>query len=227
MISFLPGFGSIPIGEVLGTDINIGLLSNKKDRLPPEELALHIKKSGYERIIMVIPVSDATQKEKIAQMDSTIETTLLYSIENDLPRLLKGEQVTTLGSQYLPIESDKGIASSYLEDAVFQLQLKGYIPVLMQTEIYECLQDNYRNIKRLLDRGCLLQMDILSLTGAHGSAARKLSDKLIHDGYASFIGSGIATLDEHKKFSSLVHSRKLTKLLQSANIKNRELITNN
>lgn len=224
MLSFLSGFAANPIGEVLRADINISFLSKERDSGPSGELSRRLRKSGFTHVIILSPTADGGEQRGLNEGEPSVERVGLYLIERDLERLLKGGKAATMGNHYLPIGADKGIPISHLEDAVFQLQLKGYMPVLVQAERYAYLQANYRNIKRLIDRGCLLHIDILSLAGTQGHAAKKLSDKLLHDSYASFIGTGIGTLEDHKKFTSLERSRKLSKLLQSASIRNRELI---
>ncbi|GAA4785446.1 hypothetical protein GCM10023231_11680 [Olivibacter ginsenosidimutans] len=225
MISFLLGNASTTVGEVLGTDISMGMLSAKADKMPLKELILHLKNSGYEHLIGITTKDHLTAFDPEAENpDLNIKIGRLYSLEKDLHEILHGQQVCTLGKNYLLIEADKDAPSSHLEDAVFLLQVKGYTPVLMQAELYGHLQDNYRNIKRLLERGCLLQMDMLSLTGYLGTAAKRLAHKLIHDNYVSFIGSGVTTPEEHKKCHTLLHSRRLAKLLRAAGIRNRELM---
>lgn len=224
MISLLPSSNPISIGAMLGTDFNQSLLSNQKDKIQTGDLLERLKNSGYENIIGIVPPGIDLVNDADVLTNSIIKKAYVYSVEKDLPFLLDTSEASTLGNKYLLIEADIYTPSSHLEDAVLQLQLKGYVPVLLQAERYENLQDNYRNIQRLQDRGCLLQADILSLTGAVGAAAKRLAKRLIYGGFASFIGSGMTTPDEHRRFQPLLHSRKLARLLRSANVKNRELI---
>lgn len=222
MISLLQSSPTVSIGAMLGTDFNQSLHINPKDGA--QELLAGLKSAGYVKVIGMLPSDIDSPKDIMVSTTSMVKTVPLYSIEKDLTFLLGSGEASTLGKKYLLIEADKQATSSDLEDAVLELRGRGYTPVLIQAEGYEYLQDNYRNIKRLQDRGCLLQADILSLTGALGIAAKRLAKRLIYGGFASFIGSGITNLDEQRRSEPLLHSRKLAKLLQTANIKNRELV---
>lgn len=224
MLSFLQRNSSISIGEVLGTDINTSLFTKGYETNQSiEHLTAELKSSGYIHVISVAP-TELRLDELLAAADVVVKLVRLYALDTDLEELLQQDNVITFGNNYILISTDTDTLSSQLEDAVDLLRMKGYTPVLVQAEQYTHLQDNYRNIIRLIDRGCLLQMEMPSLTGHHGPAAKRLAGKLLKEHWVSFVGSGISNEDRQSPFKNISYSKALIKQLQAHSIRNQELL---
>jgi|GEM_PF-1133119 len=222
MFSLLHRQTSISIGKLLVTDINIDLLNKKDEHSPSQQLTENLRISGYQYVIGAASKSNKANR-LIMNTALPIRTVRLYDIEDDLEELLDSEDVETLGTNYVLIKGNWTIPSSHLEDGILRLQLNGYTPILAKSERYECLQDNYRNISRLLNRGCLLETDLISLTGYHGQGSKRLAYKLFKEGWTSFVGSGASNLIEQEMVNTLLQSKRIVKRLESLPLRNKEL----
>jgi len=146
-----------------------------------------------------------------------------YAIEKDLAFLLAKKEVITFGAHYVLISAEQDTPLEQFEHAIFQLQLKGYVPVLVHAEQYMLLQNSYKHVERLLNRGGLLSVDLLSLSGYRGKAAKTLAERLFKEEEVSFVDTSIQTQEEEKLLRKLLSSKTITKYLQSKMIRNREL----
>jgi len=62
---------------------------------------------------------------------------------------------------------------------LFEIQLKGYKPILAHPERYNFYHNDLKNYYKLKKVGCLFQLNLLSLTERYGKNVQKISRKLI------------------------------------------------
>lgn len=133
-----------------------------------EDFKLLTKKNGFEGF----SVSAAAEYMMDSGFDDLIET-----------------------NEFLPIRGNKVLVEmSYLRpsfrsfDQIFNLQQRGFIPVLAHPERYSYLSD----ISEVIDyktKGCQLQLNLLSLGGHYGNHAFRQSLKLLEKGHFEFMGT--------------------------------------
>ena len=103
-----------------------------------------------------------------------------------------------------------------IEDIIFQLGLKGVIPILAHPERNTYIQRHPEQLKKWIQLGCVMQMNAGSLTGHFGSVIKQLSWKMLQNQQIHLVCS-----DAHDP-------RRRTYLLQSsAYQKVREQLTDN
>lgn len=89
----------------------------------------------------------------------------------------------TLGdSRYLLVDFASGVWPFYAEDALFQLQMLGYTPILAHPERYGWSSDQRSLAPDLVGRGVLLQVTLGSFVGTFGKAAQSLAIDLLKSG---------------------------------------------
>jgi tyrosine-protein phosphatase YwqE len=94
-----------------------------------------------------------------------------------------------------------------LFEILFDLRVAGYQPVLAHPERYLFYHNTPKEYQKLLNAGCLLQLNLLSLTGYYGKEVAKVADSLLEKGMYSFSGSDIHHTNHIKSFDSkLVYS---------------------
>jgi tyrosine-protein phosphatase YwqE len=71
----------------------------------------------------------------------------------------------------------------------FELQSKGYQPVLAHPERYIYLYNDFGKYEELCDRGLLLQLNISSLVGYYSPMAKKIAEKLIDNKMVHMVGT--------------------------------------
>jgi protein-tyrosine phosphatase len=93
----------------------------------------------------------------------------------------------TFGNKYLLFETNYLSEPYILKEFIFKATSKGYKPVLAHPERYQYM--TLEKAQDLVDRGVLLQLNLLSLSGFYMKPVQKLAEKLIDNKMISFIGT--------------------------------------
>lgn len=109
-----------------------------------------------------------------------------------------------------------------VKEILFNLQIKGYQPVLAHPERYLYLSSNKGFYDELKDMGCLFQVNLLSLTSYYGKGVTELAHYLIKKNYVSLLGTD---LHHERHLDALQHAGSgfmttVQRLLDSGNIRN-------
>jgi len=81
-----------------------------------------------------------------------------------------------------------------LKDKLFQLQIKGYQPIIAHPERYLYFGAHKESYDELRNMGCIFQLNLLSLCGYYGKKQEELAHYLIKKRYVSLLGSDIHNL---------------------------------
>ena len=101
--------------------------------------------------------------------------------ESDVP--------TLAGSRYVLLEFDwHGLGPNVL-DVVYELKIKGLVPIVAHPERFRWLTSNPGLIEELVDRGACLQLTAMSVTGVLGPEIRRTCEDLIEAEMVHFIAS--------------------------------------
>jgi protein-tyrosine phosphatase len=98
----------------------------------------------------------------------------------DLPERVKKGDVLTLAGKgtHLLLELPYEDLPDYADDVIFHLQLQGLIPVLAHVERYAYIRSDWHVLERLVQHGCLAQVNAASLVHAAGDhLAQDLIDR--------------------------------------------------
>ena len=155
------------------------------------------------------------QKELINRnrTDINIKAAAEYMLDEQFLTLIENDQpLLTLKNNLVLVEMSYFSPPINLYDMLFQLQLKGYKPVLAHPERYNSYHNNFRIFTKLKSAGCLFQLNLLSLTDNYGKAVRKTTDRLLKEGMYDYVGT-----DAH-------HLNHLEALQNIRTIKNQKLL---
>ncbi len=95
-----------------------------------------------------------------------------------------------------------------LEEALFKLQARGYVPVLAHPERYVFYHDAPLSLfEELKNKGCLLQLNIIALSGYYGKNVQVAAEKLFHAGLYDYCGSDIHHEKHFRALSSLLNAK--------------------
>ena len=119
---------------------------------------------------------------------------LLSGMENhldlDLPTELdQGRALRINGSRYALVELPFFGRPNYIEEVLFEIQLKGTTPVLAHPERIEAIQKDPDLLVRLVERGMLSQITAGSIVGHFGGEVRRLTRSLLRRGLVHVIAS--------------------------------------
>jgi tyrosine-protein phosphatase YwqE len=133
---------------------------------------------------------DIVRNEIIKQnIPIQLEAAAEYYLDADFEAKLKNEKLLTFGDNYLLFEISYLNEPDGLMPAIFEMQMKGYKPVLAHPERYPYFYNKPEIYNEISERGALLQLNINSLSGHYGPGAVKIGDKLLKEGLVSFLGS--------------------------------------
>ncbi|WP_375241254.1 tyrosine-protein phosphatase [Polaribacter sp.] len=177
----------------------------------------------------VYPNSSETIKSKLEEVrialnnkgysDIKINAAAEYMMDEQFIDRLKANDILTLKGNYILVEMSYFNAPINLYDVLFDIQLKGYKPVLAHPERYNFFHNDIQNYHKLKKAGCLFQLNLLSLTEQYGKNVQKISNELLKQNLYDFVGS-----DTHHKN----HLQLLKKIGTQKNLKKiKHLLDNN
>lgn len=123
---------------------------------------------------------------------------------NDSPEiieLLKTSQVSTINNtQYILLKFHEKDCDFYsVIDSAFKLQVAGYMPIISQMEIYDFSYDNHHNLKDLIRRDILIQLDVQSITGLYGEKIKKTAKDLLKNNMVHVLGTNAENPEQYVK----------------------------
>lgn len=122
------------------------------------------------------------------QVDTSIELNLAaeYMLDSSFENHLK-DGLMTIGDNRVLIETSYIAAPLDLDNMIFEVMAKGYVPVLAHPERYVYMvNDDYIS---LASRNVKLQLNLMSLSGCYGRTVSKKAMFMLENGMYSFAGS--------------------------------------
>lgn len=142
----------------------------------------------YEILHSAVDVLNAELRER--GIDVEVVTGAEVAMSERLPELAaEGLLPTLAGTRNVLVELPMSTYAAYAEDVLFQLQLKGYRPIIAHFERMAAAPVKSISPRVLDERGIRLQVNCESLQGRRGRAVQELAGRLLHDGLAAALGS--------------------------------------
>lgn len=139
-------------------------------------------------------------------------------------KLIKDRKISTLnGSNYLLIEFPQEQLLHNLEEIICNLNEEGLIPIIAHPERYLYYQKDITGLKKLLEYNCLIECNLLSLTGVYGRAAQKTMKKLLQEQLVTTVATDMHHLTNKRIYEKAY--KKLFRTIPSAYLQ--ELLTTN
>lgn len=216
---------TIPLDQLFPTDfVDIhshllpGIDDGAKDLNHSIELIKKMSSYGIKNLITtphvlgdVYPNSSETIKEKLLIVQNELEAQGLndiklnaaaeYMMDEQFSKRLENNDILTLKDNYVLVEMSYFNAPFNLYEILFEIQLKGYKPILAHPERYNFYHNDFENYYKLKKAGCLFQLNLLSLTPQYGKNVQKVSSKLLQEGIYDFVG----TDTHHNKHLNLLN----------------------
>lgn len=121
---------------------------------------------------------------------------------------LENAEVMPLKKEFLLVEMSYHQPPINLNEMLFCILDKGYVPILAHPERYNFI-NNFSVYQDLIDRGCLLQLNLLSLTKHYGENTSKKAQMLLKNKAYTYLGTD-AHHDKHlKKIQQIQVSNKV------------------
>lgn len=217
----------------LGVDMHSHLLPGIDDGSPDAATSVsYIKKMmelGYRKFITtphIYPDLYPNTKETILAahqiltaklreegIDVEVHAAAEYFIDDLFAdRLKNDEPLLTLHKNYVLVEISFMQAPSDLKHILFELIVKGYQPVLAHPERYNLYHSRKEAYHRFKDQGCLLQVNLLSLSGYYGKGVQEAAHYLVEHKLVDLIGTDL----HHQRHLDALQHPQLVKDVQHA-----------
>ena len=222
--------------SVLKTDIHSHFIPGIDDGAPDMEASITLIKKmqalGFSKVItsphvmsdfyqnsseiILNGLADVRAELKVQNINMDIEAAAEYYIDYEFEQKIGKEKFLTFGDNYILVELSFMEVPINLFDIIFKLQLEGYKVVLAHPERYGYYkQEDYDN---LVNRGVLLQINLLSLIAYYSPQIKKKTEALISSGMVSLVGTDCHNMNHaelyekcqtKKAWHDLVNSGKL------------------
>jgi len=134
------------------------------------------------------------------------------SLINDI----KKKKIPLAGrNKYMFIEFPINEIPSFASETLYETQLLGYVPVIVNAERNVAFRRNPNILYTLIIKGALIQIDVLSLRGENGRRLRKFAVKLCKHKFVHFVSSDAQNVVDISSFPITVN-----KYLQKKYLKN-------
>ena len=161
---------------------------------------------------------------KKEELDIELEAAAEYFMDDHFEGLLEKDDILTIGStKMVLVEMSFFAAPPKLYDYLFRLQTKGYQPLLAHPERYSFYNNDIQKFEELKDRGCLFQINLLSLQGHYGKSVQKMAEKLLKVNMVEFFGTDLHNEFHAEALEELGKSKYLENLLSKHNFRNPDL----
>lgn len=121
--------------------------------------------------------------------DITIRAAAEYMLDEQFSKLLEKDDILKIKDNYILVEMSYFNAPYNLYEILFNIQLKGYKPILAHPERYNFYHNDYESFYKLKKAGCVFQLNLLSLTEQYGKGVQKTAQKLIKENLYDFVGT--------------------------------------
>lgn len=119
-----------------------------------------------------------------------------------------------LPDRHILIEMSYAYESANIDEAVFRLSCMDYRPVLAHPERYIFYPADLVRIRDLVEKGCSLQLNLLSLGGYYGKGAMAKAESILEKGLYSYVGTDLHSLAQIDMLKSLRFRKKHTAELE-------------
>ena len=142
-----------------------------------------------------------------------------YMINESFLQRLQTEPLLTLKDNYVLIEMSYLNPPLALKEIIFEIQLKGYQPLLAHPERYLFYHNNTKMYETLKKLEVQFQLNLLSSVGYYGSSVAKTTDFLLKENFIDFVGSDVHHLRHVNSFENkiIIKSEKQLKVAMDKN----------
>lgn len=102
-----------------------------------------------------------------------------------------GKALSLNDSRYILVELPMLNELNNLEDILFDMTIKGYVPIIAHPERYTYVQRDINRIRKWIDSGALLQLNLPSFHNKYGDVARKTAEEMLKRQMYHFVGSDV------------------------------------
>lgn len=235
MLSKLFGFGKKPASKIPDADRNFSFLStDMHSHLVPGiddgaqtiedsiQLIQKLQAMGFRSIITTphiktdhYPNNKVTISEGLQQLQTAltahgitmpIKAAAEYYIDEYFMQLLANKDLLTVRDNEVLVEISFMAEPLQFHNILFQIQTSGYRPILAHPERYGFYHDRPETYRELKNKGCLLQLNTIALTGYYGKPVKQIAEFLLKEHLYDYCGSDMHHVKHAETLERMLHS---------------------
>lgn len=205
------------------------------------ELIKGLKDLGYQKLIasphilwdmfknddntIGTALEEAKKNIKVEGIDIELQAAAEYYMDEHFDELVRTETpLRCIKDNIVLVEFSFVSPPLGLKEKLFDLQVRGYQPVIAHPERYLYFSENKKWYNEIVHAGCFLQINLLSLTGYYGKGSLELAKYIYKNKLVHFLGTD---LHHHRHLNALTRSSSLMdhvkEILDSGEVKNLDL----
>jgi tyrosine-protein phosphatase YwqE len=134
-------------------------------------------------------LADVRAEIKKVGLTIEIEAAAEYYFDETFVAKIKAKDLLTFGDNYVLLEFAFHSPPQYIDQMFFELQSRGYRPVVAHFERYMYYLGKIDRAVEWRQKGINIQININSLSGHYGPDIKKQAERLIDAGEFDFIGT--------------------------------------
>lgn len=133
-----------------------------------------------------------------------------YMMDEQFMNRLEKDDILTLKDNFMLVEMSFSNPPLNLFEIIFEIQLKGYKPILAHPERYTFYHNDMNKYYKLKKAGCLFQLNLLSLSLNYGKGVQRASYDLLKNNLYDFVGSDTHHLNHLEVFEEINSKKNYT-----------------
>src|SRR5690606_32625210 len=114
-----------------------------------------------------------------------------HMIDDGISSLIAKDNLSVMPGGYVLIEMSYLAESKALFQTILDIQNLGYKPILAHPERYNYYHYTFNMYKQIKDAGCLLQLNLLSISRYYGTDVKVAALTMIKSGMYDFVGTDL------------------------------------
>lgn len=185
----------------------------------------HVMSDFYKNDPNTIKSGLQTVQQRLDQEGISIELEAAaeYYLDENLEDLIEKDQLLTFGDKHLLFELPFISEPPNFKSIVFELQTRGYKPILAHPERYGYWYREFDKYRELADQGVYLQLNMLSLIGHYSPQTQKIAEQLVEEDLISFLGSDCHNIFHLELIEKARKTKSIHQLMESGKLRNKVL----
>ncbi|MBS1774719.1 MAG: histidinol phosphatase [Bacteroidetes bacterium] len=169
----------------------------------------HIKSDYYPNDSAIINngLQELRQALHQANIQFPVRAAAEYYVDERFIELLDSSSLLTVYNNEVLIEFSFSFEPMHIADILFRMQTKGYTPIIAHPERYVYYHQKFQVYREFKDRGCLLQLNALSITGYYGRSIKEVAEKLLLEKLYDYCGTDMHHLRHAEGLRNLAGSK--------------------
>lgn len=145
---------------------------------------------SYEYNLEKVLANFETLKEAAKGLNIKLHLGNEVAVYGNIGEILSDVNVKGLAnSKYMLIEFPMSTDVDYVEYTIYEMRIKGIIPIIAHPERCECFKKHIDRVSKAIEEGALIQCNTGSILGKYGNTAKKIVKKLLKERLVHFMAT--------------------------------------